>query len=137
MNHQSSWTLSVFNIYNRYNPYFIYYSKSGDFLNGNLKVKAKHEAYATYKQEHEDIDHTAVKELRQELDKAMNSLPEQCRTIFQMSRFESLKYRDIAAILKISEKTVEAQMSKALRILRTRLSKFLPVLLMMFINVKN
>jgi hypothetical protein len=37
----NSYTLSIFNVYDRYNPYFIYYTKSGDFLNGNLKVTAK------------------------------------------------------------------------------------------------
>ncbi len=36
-----SWTLSVFNAYNRYNPYFIYYSRSGDFAKGDLTVQAK------------------------------------------------------------------------------------------------
>lgn len=40
-NYESSYTLSIFNAYNRYNPYFIYYSKTGDFLNGDLKVTAK------------------------------------------------------------------------------------------------
>jgi RNA polymerase sigma-70 factor (ECF subfamily) len=101
-------------------------------------VKAKHKAHALSTPEPgETTDHAALNELRQEIEKAMSDLPEQCRTIFQMSRFEALKYRDIAAKLKISEKTVEGQMTKALRILRTRLSKFLPVLLMVFINVKN
>jgi hypothetical protein len=40
-NYENSYTLSIFNVYNRYNPYFIYYSKSGDFLNGNLSVTAR------------------------------------------------------------------------------------------------
>jgi hypothetical protein len=37
----NSFTLSVFNVYNRYNPYFIYLTKSGDFANGTLKVGAR------------------------------------------------------------------------------------------------
>ncbi len=40
-NYQGSYTLSIFNVYNRYNPYFIYYDRDGDFLQGNLTVKAK------------------------------------------------------------------------------------------------
>ncbi|MBS1637507.1 MAG: TonB-dependent receptor [Bacteroidetes bacterium] len=40
-NYQSSWTLSIFNAYNRYNPYFIYFDTSGDFLSGTFTVKAK------------------------------------------------------------------------------------------------
>lgn len=37
----NSYTLSVFNAYNRYNPYFIYLTREGDFANGTLKVGAK------------------------------------------------------------------------------------------------
>jgi outer membrane receptor for ferrienterochelin and colicin len=37
----NSFTLSVFNAYNRYNPYFIYITRQGDFTNGTLKVGAK------------------------------------------------------------------------------------------------
>ncbi len=38
---QNSYTLSVFNVYNRYNPYFIYVTREGDFASGTLKVGAK------------------------------------------------------------------------------------------------
>lgn len=40
-NYQSSWTLSIFNVYNRYNPYLIYFSTKGDFLQGTYSVKAR------------------------------------------------------------------------------------------------
>lgn len=40
-NYENSYTLSIFNAYNRYNPYFIYYSRTGDFLNGDLNITAK------------------------------------------------------------------------------------------------
>jgi len=40
-NYQGSWTLSVFNAYNRYNPYLIYYETSGDLMKGTFKVKGK------------------------------------------------------------------------------------------------
>src|SRR5205085_8962102 len=76
-----------------------------------------------------------LKELEEKLHKALNDLPEQCRTIFQMSRFEELRYREIAEQLNISIKTVENQMGKALKILRTKLVDFLP-LLILFINLK-
>lgn len=36
-----SWTFSVYNAYSRMNPYFIYFSQQGDYLNGSLKVQAK------------------------------------------------------------------------------------------------
>lgn len=40
-NFRNSFTLSVFNVYNRYNPYFIYLTRKGDFTNGTLQVGAK------------------------------------------------------------------------------------------------
>ena len=86
---------------------------------------------------HIPADQVALKELQQKIDKSINELPEQCRAIFQMSRFEDLKYRDIAAKLGISVKTVENQMGKALRTLRTKLAEFLPVLILLFVNVLN
>ncbi len=75
------------------------------------------------------------RELEQKLDIALKELPQQCRTIFQMSRFEELKYREIADQLGLSVKTVENQMGKALRLLRVKLADFLPVVLtLLFTN---
>jgi RNA polymerase sigma-70 factor (ECF subfamily) len=64
---------------------------------------------------------------------AMKALPEQCRLVFQLSRFEELKYQEIADQLQISVKTVENQMGKALKIMRTQLKEYLP-LYMLFLN---
>lgn len=71
-------------------------------------------------------------ELRKNIDSAIEELPEKCREIFMLSRFEHKKYQEIAEILGISIKTVEAQMSKALQHLRTRLSPFLFWLLLVY-----
>ncbi|WP_258139414.1 RNA polymerase sigma-70 factor [Mucilaginibacter phenanthrenivorans] len=68
-------------------------------------------------------------ELDGHIQQALNELPQQCRIIFQMSRFENLKYREIADQLNLSVKTVENQMGKALKVLRTKLAEFLPVVL--------
>ena len=57
--------------------------------------------------------------------RVLEELPEQCRHIFQLSRFGELRYKEIAEQLGISVKTVEAQMSKALKILRSRLADHL------------
>ncbi|MEJ0055136.1 MAG: sigma factor-like helix-turn-helix DNA-binding protein [Bacteroidota bacterium] len=56
-------------------------------------------------------------------------MPDQCRTVFQLSRFEELKYSEIAEQLDISVKTVENHMGKALKIMRTQLKDYLPLLL--------
>ncbi len=51
----------------------------------------------------------------------INQLPEQRQRIFKLNRLEGLKYREIAAKLNISPKTVETQMGKALKFLRENL----------------
>jgi len=58
------------------------------------------------------------KELAQQIQFAVDSLPEKCRQVFMMSRYEDMKYRDIAARLDISSKTVERHMGIALERLR-------------------
>jgi RNA polymerase sigma-70 factor (ECF subfamily) len=77
------------------------------------------------------------RELEQQLKKAINELPEQCRTIFQMSRFEELKYLEIAAQLGLSIKTVETQMSRALKKLRVQLADYLPLMIWLLINLMH
>ncbi|MCD6201051.1 MAG: RNA polymerase sigma-70 factor [Bacteroidales bacterium] len=63
-------------------------------------------------------------ELQQQINAALDQLPEKCRQVFELKRFEGLKYKDIAEDLGISVKTVEAQMSKALKILREYLQDY-------------
>ena len=74
-----------------------------------------------------------TRELEENVAGAIEKLPPGCRKIFELSRNEGLKYREIAEILKISVKTVEAQMSKALRIMRTELSEYLDLLFIVLI----
>lgn len=69
-------------------------------------------------------------ELKQKADQAIDKLPDELKVVFKMSRFEDLKYREIADQLQISEKTVEARMTKALKLLRKKLNDYLPVLYM-------
>jgi len=57
---------------------------------------------------------------------AISELPERCREVFELSRTHGLKYSEIANVLGISVKTVEAQMGKALRSLRVKLARWLP-----------
>lgn len=121
---------------------FLYRSVYNECLNyiKHQQVKLKYQQHSAYTMKDES-DHASsglqVKELEQRLQEALNRLPEGCRTIFQMSRFEELTYREIADKLMISIKTVENQMGKALRILRLELVDFLPmlVLLLTWMNV--
>ncbi len=67
----------------------------------------------------------------------VSALPEKCREVFEMNRFDGLKYSEIAERLHISVKTVENQMSKALKILREKLSKYLSILLWLILQNLN
>ena len=60
--------------------------------------------------------------LREYINSLIEELPPSRREIFRLSRHEHLSYREIAERLSISEKTVETQLSRALRFLRDRLS---------------
>ncbi|UCH66822.1 MAG: sigma-70 family RNA polymerase sigma factor, partial [Ignavibacterium sp.] len=68
-------------------------------------------------------------EIKKEIYRAISELPDKCREIFKMNRFDGLKYSEIAEILNISVKTVETQMGRALKKMRTRLKPLLPSIL--------
>ena len=68
-------------------------------------------------------------ELEDKLNEVLNNLPERCRQIFILSRFENKKNREIAAELDISVKAVEKQISKALSTIRTEMKDYLPLML--------
>ena len=70
-------------------------------------------------------DKIQLGQLEGRLQQVLDELPDQCRAIFQLSRFGELKYREIAEQLGISVKTVESQMNKALKLLRLKLADFL------------
>jgi RNA polymerase sigma-19 factor, ECF subfamily len=60
------------------------------------------------------------------LRQALDSLPAPTREVFELSRVHGLRYAEIARVLDVSVKTVEARMGKALRALRERLAPWLP-----------
>ncbi len=64
-------------------------------------------------------------ELEIRIREAIDQLPVERRKVFVLSRYEGLKYREIAEKLKISDKTVENQMGKAIRFLKEKLTKYL------------
>lgn len=104
----------------------------------HLKVKTAYQSYAIARM-NEQSDNAEKKVMLGELEEclrtALQELPEQCRTIFQMSRFEELKYQEIADRLGLSIKTVENQMGKALRLMRLKLIDFLPFVILSLLNL--
>jgi RNA polymerase sigma-70 factor (ECF subfamily) len=66
-----------------------------------------------------------VSELENALHSAINKLPPKCKTIFKMNRFDGLSNYEIAEKLTLSKRTVETQISKALKILRVKLQPYM------------
>ena len=64
------------------------------------------------------------------VQKTLTSLPNRCGQIFKMSRFEGLKYQEIADQLSISIKTVEANMGKALKAFRKNLKDYVGIIVL-------
>lgn len=74
------------------------------------------------------------KELEEEIMKAINRLPDECRRVFNMSRFENRKYEEIANELKISVNTVKYHIKHALALLHEDLGKYLAMAMMILIE---
>lgn len=65
-----------------------------------------------------------AEELQDLINRSVDELPERCRLVFSLSRFEEMTYQEIATELGISIKTVENQISKALKLLRISLGDY-------------
>ena len=82
----------------------------------------------------EHADHPILHHEAQEaVNQGLEELPPACKEVFMLSRYEDMSYKEIAVVLDISIKTVEAQMSKALRVLRKHLLPFLSLILLIAI----
>ena len=79
--------------------------------------------------EHNPQSSIEVFEKNEEVKQVIEKLPDKCREIFVMSKFDNLKYSEIANILGISIKTVETQMGRALKKLRENLKHLILILL--------
>ena len=75
------------------------------------------------------------KELSNRIYAAIDALPDRCREVFCKSRLEGKRYAQIAAELQISVKTVEAQIGKALKILRSLLADAITTILIIVIRL--
>lgn len=101
----------------------------------HLKVAQKHFSTIRYRQlnliqnslSYLDTSPLIFNEINAIFKQTLAKLPPQSRRIFEMSRFENKKNREIANELNISIKTVEAGITKALKVLRPALKQYLPV----------
>ena len=81
-----------------------------------------------------DPDILEAQETEARVARAISRLPERCAEVFRLSRYEEKKYCEIAELMNISEKTVEVQISKALKILREELKDLLTIVLLLIIS---
>lgn len=112
--------------------------------NGCLNYLRHQRVKSDYIRELEDLSQThllydpdlyVASELQEKITQAIGKLPDRCREVFIMSRMEGMNNEDIACQLGISKRTVETQISKALKILRTELKDYLGLLF--FLSLGN
>lgn len=112
------------------------YNKSLNYIRDNKKFDRDILAFENLYPDasYEQTDRLITAELDEKIKEAINELPEKCREVFVMSRFQNLKYLEIADKLQISVKTVETQMSKALQHMREKLTEYLTILLIIILS---
>lgn len=115
----------------------VYYESLNFLKHAKVKENYRADAVSSARQVTNPTDNLILKELRAKIESAVNELPEQCRTVFQMSRYEGLRYKEISDKLGISVKTVENHLGKALKVLRTKLLDYLPIMILLFVNHLN
>lgn len=96
-----------------------------------LNILQKKKSESTYEQyifntydEFKEEDLYSITELQDLIEKAVDKLPKKLRTVFQMSRFNHMTYREIAVKQNISIKTVESYIHKSLILLSSELKDY-------------
>ncbi|MFT4222129.1 RNA polymerase sigma-70 factor [Dysgonomonas sp.] len=103
-----------------------------DYLRKQDLVRVWQEREVLEKSKYTPDDLYSHIELEQMLSAALEKLPENVRSVFELNRFEGKSYKEIAEQQGISVKTVEAHISKALKILRVELKDYLSLLILFF-----
>ncbi|MEO8416013.1 MAG: RNA polymerase sigma-70 factor [Ginsengibacter sp.] len=110
-------------VYNRCLNYIKHAKIENAYVNYLLKNQSKNLFTETPSYAYEE------KEISKEIKTAIDNLPEQCQKIFLLSRVQNKKYHEIASILDLSPKTIENQMTIALRKLREALKHLVMIFL--------
>lgn len=113
------------------------YNRCMNYLRDNKKMKDFDSESSVLEIRTETVpsDQIEAAELEFKIKQAIDSLPEKTREIFCLNRFEEKKYSEIAQAKKISVKTVEAQISKALKLLRELLKDYINLLIFFLWNI--
>jgi len=96
---------------------YIKTQKRFDFGDENFDAQTPDKTFSAQK-------NLEAQDLKLAINTAIDSLPAKCKAIFILSRFEKLSHKEIAAKLDISTKTIENQITKALKIVRTAVEKY-------------
>jgi len=72
-------------------------------------------------------------DIKQIIQETLASLPPQCQKVFELSRFQEMKNREIAEELNISIKTVEGHISKGIKTFKVALRDYLPLVAYLFV----
>lgn len=83
------------------------------------------------------FDYMELNELKQKISRAIDKLPGKCKDVFWLSRYKDYTNQEIALELSISQKTVEAHITKALKILRSELKDYMSVILFFHFSSKS
>lgn len=100
-----------------------------NYIKREQTIKNHHSIIYSDKKETEQFYYDLMEEteLENKIFQIIKSLPKQCQKIFEMSRFDGKSNSDIANELDISKRTVETQISNALKRIRTKLSNYIGV----------
>ena len=104
-----------------------------DFIR-TTKNREKHHGEIKASSDLEGLDSEELmmqSELEEKIYQSIKQLPEQCQLIFKMNRFEGKRNQEIADELNISKRTVETQISKALKRLREDIYPYLQTILLL------
>jgi RNA polymerase sigma-70 factor, ECF subfamily len=74
-----------------------------------------------------DFDKIDLDNIRRIVEQTLENMPERCREVFILSRYDQLKYHEISDKLQISVKAVESNITRALKLLRENLKDYLPL----------
>lgn len=104
---------------------------------GQMRQRIMSTLHKHMEEQFETPDFYALGDLVTKLEEALNQLPESYREAFVQHRFNNKNYKEIAAELGISQKTVEYRISQAIKILRVSLKDYLPLLIFLLDQTPN
>lgn len=110
-------------------------NRSINMINKTKKDEARHVELNAFPDEGYELQQIEENELKVKLYAAIDHLPEQCRRVFEMSRFEELKQQEIADKLGISIKTVKNHITIALKMLNKAISNYILLLILFLKNI--